>query len=162
MNVTKNKIQMEKDNGSIFYGIVLSEVINHTKKTFETSIGSHPLFVLADLRELFNKTYQCYTNKVYSVHHTRFKNDLLKYMPSLKALEKGKNIVLTTEDSTVDIFFENLGRYREDDGMCLLKAAKILRQDNFCSNNLFNGNFDYSSQKSSVPKSLLVLLRMIL
>ena len=46
--------------------------------------------------------------------------------------------------------------------MCLLKAAKIVRQDLFGSNSLFNGNFDYSSEESSVSKSLLVLLRMIL
>ena len=62
----------------------------------------------------------------------------------------------------MDAFFENLERCREDDGMCLLKAAKIIRQDFFCSNSLFNRNFDYSSQEASVPKSLLVLLRMIL
>ena len=46
--------------------------------------------------------------------------------------------------------------------MCLLKAAKIIRQDLFGSNSLFNGNFDYSSQEYSVPKSLVVLFRMIL
>ena len=46
--------------------------------------------------------------------------------------------------------------------MCLLKAATIIRQDLFASNSLFNGNFDYSSQESSVLKSLLVLLIMIL
>ena len=72
-NVTKNKIQMENDNDSVFYGIALSEVTNHIKKTFETSTGSHPTFLLAELRELFNKTYQQYTNKVYSFHHTIFK-----------------------------------------------------------------------------------------
>ena len=62
----------------------------------------------------------------------------------------------------MDTFFKNLERCREDDSMCLLKAAKIIRQDLFGSNSLFNGNFDYSSQESSVPKSLLVLLRVIL
>ena len=56
---------------SIFYGIVLSEVISPIKKTLD-STGSHPIFFLAELRELFHKTYQPYTNKVYSVHITRF------------------------------------------------------------------------------------------
>ena len=93
-NVTKNEIQTENDNDCVFYEIVLSEVINHKKKTFETSTGSHPIFILAELRELFNKTYQRYTNNVYSVYHTRFKNDLLKYMPSLKALKKEKTLCL--------------------------------------------------------------------
>ena len=41
---------------TVFYGIVLSEVINH--KPFEISTGSHALFLLAALRELFNKMYQ--------------------------------------------------------------------------------------------------------
>ena len=54
--VTKCEIQMENDDDSVFYGIVLSEVINHIKKTFETSTGSHPIFLLAELRYLFNKT----------------------------------------------------------------------------------------------------------
>ena len=70
--------------------------------------------------------------------------------------------MLITEDSTMDPFFENFERCREDGGMCLLKVARIMRQDLFSSNSLFNGNFDYSSQEPSVPKSLLILLRMIL
>ena len=83
-------------------------------------------------------------------------------MQTLKALKKEKNTVLTTEDLTIEAFFENLERCREDDGMCLLIAAKIIRQNLFGSNSLFNEHFDYSYQESSVPKSLLVLLRMIL
>ena len=63
--------------------------------------------------------------------------------------------MLTTDDSSMDAFFENLERCREDDGMCLLKAAKIIRQDLFGSNSLFNRNSDYSSQGSSVPKIYL-------
>ena len=45
---------------------------------------------LMELREVLHKTYQRYTNKVYGVHHTRFTNELLKYIPSLKPLEKEK------------------------------------------------------------------------
>ena len=37
--------------------------------------------------------------------------------------------------------------------MCLLKATKIIRQDLFGLNSLFNGNFDYRSQDSAAPKS---------
>ena len=45
---------------------------------------------LTELREVLYKTYQRCTNKVYGAHYTRFKNELLKYIPSLKALKKGK------------------------------------------------------------------------
>ena len=57
-DVTKNEIEMENDNDKVFYGIVLSDVITHIKKTFKTSTGSHPIFFLAELRELLNKTYR--------------------------------------------------------------------------------------------------------
>ena len=46
-------------------------------------------------------------------------------MPSWKTFKNGKNIVLTTKDSTMDAFIAS----REDDGTCLLKAAIIIRQD---------------------------------
>ena len=62
----------------------------------------------------------------------------------------------------MDAFLKNLERCREGDDTCLLKAAKIIRKHFFGSNSLLNGNFYYSSEESSVPKSLLVLLRMIL
>ena len=45
---------------------------------------------LTELREVLHKTYQRYTDKVYGVHHTRFKNELLKCIRSLKALKKEK------------------------------------------------------------------------
>ena len=57
-NVTEKEILRENDNDSVFYGIALSDVINHIKKTFETSTGSHPFFLLVQLMELFNKTHQ--------------------------------------------------------------------------------------------------------
>ena len=45
---------------------------------------------LTELRKVLYKTYQRCTNKIYGAHHTRFKNELLKYITSLKALKKGK------------------------------------------------------------------------
>ena len=99
----------EISKNTFFTEHVWATAFDHIKKTFETSTGSHPVFFLAELRELFNKTYQQYTNKVCSVHQTRFKNDLLKYMPSLKAFIKGKN-VLTNEDTAMDAFFRKLGK----------------------------------------------------
>ena len=53
-NVAGKEIQIEYDNDSVFYGIVLSEVINHINKTFEISTGSDTFFLLVQLRELFN------------------------------------------------------------------------------------------------------------
>ena len=79
-------------------------------------------------------------------------------MPSLKAFKKGKNIVLTTEDSTISNIWKGVKRMMA----CVYLTAKIIRKGLFGSNSLFNENFDYSSQESYVPKNLLVLLRMVL
>ena len=40
----------------------------------------------------------------------------------------------------MDTFFKNLERCRGDEGMCLLKAAKNIRQDLLGSNSIFNGD----------------------
>ena len=112
--VTKNQIWKMTMTIVCFCGIVLSEVINHIRKTSETgSAGSHPIYLLAELRKLF-RLYQRYVLKR---SQCRFNNVLLKYMPSLKDLKKGKNIVLNTKDSTMGGVFKNLKRCREGDGM---------------------------------------------
>ena len=54
-----NETQMKNDNDSVFYGIVLSEVINHLKKTFETSTGSHPISLLAECSPYLDLKMTC-------------------------------------------------------------------------------------------------------
>ena len=44
--------------------------------------------------------------------------------------------------------------------MCLVKAAKIVRQELFKTNYYFDGKFD--SQVNSIPKSLVLQIRIIL
>ena len=57
---------------------------------------------------MFVNTYKRYSNSEVTVHNTRFKVDLLKYIPSLKAIKKGRNLVQTTEDATMNALIENI------------------------------------------------------
>ena len=58
--VTKNQIWKMTMTIVYFCGIVLSEVINHIRKTSETGLAdSHPIFLLAELRKLF-RLYERY------------------------------------------------------------------------------------------------------
>ena len=82
-NVTKNDAQMESENECFLWDCFVRSNKPY-KKIFEISSGSHPIFLLAVLREMFNKTFQQHTNKVYNVHHIKFETDLLRYMPRLK------------------------------------------------------------------------------
>ena len=60
-------------------------------------------------------TYKRYSNsEVYTVHSTRFKEDLVEYIPSLKIIEKGRNIVLTTEDATINALHGTLKKAKGD------------------------------------------------
>ena len=50
----------------------------------------------------------------------------------------------------------------QDDGMCLARAADIIRDDLFAKFPAFNGHFDSNYVHASVPKSLVCLVRMLL
>ena len=52
------------------------------------------------------------------------------------------NIVLTTEDVTINALIENIEKSKKDDGMCLVKAAMIVRQESFKTNYSFDGKSD--------------------
>ena len=86
---------------------------------------------LTELREVLYKTYQRCTNKVYGAHHTRFKNGLLKYITSLKALKKRKKTSYLLPKIQQWRHCLKIWKGVEDDGMYLLKATEILRQDLF-------------------------------
>ena len=108
---------------------------------------------------MFVYTYKRYSNLEVTVHITRFKEDSLKYIPGLKAIQEGRNIVLTTEEAAMNALIENIEKSKGED---LVKSAKIVHQDLFKTNYYFDGKFDYDSQVNSLPKSLILLIRMIL
>ena len=76
---------IEKQNkdyyeNSIAYNIALTEVINFIKKTLKTS-QTAPAFILSDLKQMFLKTYQLYTDTSIDLHSTRLKKKLfLKFL----------------------------------------------------------------------------------
>ena len=114
----------------------------------------HKLFQLSQLKKLLCISYERYTGTSIELHSTRFKEDLLQYFPGLKAYKNGKQMILTP-DSVIDA----ITRSGEDDGMCLVQAAKVIRQDMFDKAKTFHGNFDKNSQEDSVPTSWMMLIR---
>ena len=71
-------------------------------------------------------------------------------------------MILTPDSVASDAVIDVITRSREDDGMGLVQAAKVIRQDMSDKANTFHGNFDKKSQEDSVPTSLMMLVRMIL
>ena len=96
------------------------------------------------------------------MHSTRFKEDLFQYFPGLQTHKNGKQVIMTLDYVASDAVIDAITRSREDGGMCLVQAAKVIRQDMFDKAKTFHGNFGKKSQKDSVPTRLLMLVRMIL
>ena len=111
------------------YGVVLTESSNVLK-----------LFQLSQLKELLCISYEHYTAQ------TRFKEDLLQYFPALEAHKNGKQVILTPDSVASDADIDAITRSRQDDGMCLVQAAKVIRQDMFDKARTFHVNFDKKSQ----------------
>ena len=68
-------------------------------------------------------------------------------------------MILTPDSVASDAVIDAITRSREDDGMCLVQAAKVIPEDMFDKAKTFHGNFDKKSQEDSAPTSLMMLVR---
>ena len=80
----------------------------------------------------------------------------------MQAHKRGKQIVLTSDDVATEAILAALLYSGDQNGLYLVQAAKLVRQDLFDGEASFSGNFGKGCQIDSVPKSLLMLVQMIL
>ena len=146
---------------ALVLGISLSEIVTYLRQCKEMSDRS-PVFKLSDIKSRYAATMQRYGISSESVHSTRLKEQLLKYVPGLQAVRKGRDILLCFEEDSGDAFFDACIRDAEDDGMALARVAGIVRNEMFSNFPDFKGSFDAEYLKSSVPLSLAYLVRMLL
>ena len=69
---------------------------------------------------------------------------------------------MSFEEDSGDALFDACTRDAEDEGRSLAKAARIVRNQMFSSLPDFKGSFDADYIKSSLPLSLVYLVRMLL
>ena len=150
----------EKDN-SLVYGIALSEVINHIRQSRRNS-DSSLVFKLNDLKKLLICNIKRYGVSPDAIHSTRLKEQLLKHVPDLQAYKKGRDVLLSFQGEIGEALFDACLHSLQDDGMCLARAAEIIRNDFFTEFPPFEGHFNSEYVRSSVPQSLLCLIRMLL
>jgi len=92
------------------------------------------------------------------VHTTRLKEKLLNTLPGLKAHTKGRDLLL--------IFEKNIGptialACDYSDTIHMAKTAEIIREDLQKHRSKFMGSFSADEIQSSIPSSLLHLVKMI-
>ena len=143
------------------YEIILSETMDSIRKELKKS-ETDPVFMLSELKQMFISAYHRYTGIDIELHSTRFKEQLLSRIPGLQANKRGKQIVLTSDAAAREAILAALSHSGNQNGLHSVQAEKFLRQYLFDGAANFSGNFGKNCQTDSVPKSLLVLVQMIL
>ena len=118
--------------------------------------------MLSELKQMFILAYHRYTGTDIELHSSRFKEQLLSRIPGLQAHKRGKQIVLTPDDVDAEAILAALLYSGDQNGLHLVQVTKLVRQDLFDGEASFSGNFGKDCQTDSVPKSLLMLVQMIL
>lgn len=137
--------------------IALAELVAYIEESSEA------VFKLADLARVYLfRLQQLGPPSTARVNTTRLKERLLTYLPSLECYSKGRDVFLTFKEELSKIIQRAHTGDSDEEAMHLAKAATIVRKEMLATTNSFNGTFDANCQESSVPKSLLSLINMIL
>ena len=118
--------------------------------------------MLNELKQMFISAYHRYTGIDIELHSTRFKEELLSRIPGLQAHKRENQIVLTSDDAATEAILAVLSHSGNQNGLHSVQAEKFLPQYLFDGDASFSGDVGKDCQADSVPKSLLVLVQMIL
>ena len=110
---------------------------------------------------MFISAYHCYTGTDIELYSTRFKEQLLLWIPGLQAHKQDKQIALTSDNVATEAILAALSYSGGQNGLHLVQAAKLVRQDLFDEEASFGESFGKDCQTDSVPNSLLMLAQMI-
>jgi hypothetical protein len=137
--------------------IALAELVSYIFETQRNSKES-VVFRLADLVSLYQERLSQLGLKSLPVHTTRLKEKLFNKMPGLKAHTKGRDLLLILEKDigpTIALACDY------SDTIHMAKTAEILREDLQKHKSKFMGSFSADEIQSSIPSSLLHLVKMI-
>jgi hypothetical protein len=141
---------------------VLVELVAYLEEARE--VESMHVFKLSDLGKQYkSRLIQLGATTVPErVNTTRLKERLLQQIPDLKAYTRGKEVMLAFEhDVTAALHFASQSNL-DTNSMHLCKAAQIIRNEIFNTEQKFEGSFSPSCQEDSVPTALLTLIKLIL
>ena len=142
---------------------MLAEIIDYLRDMAESS-NNISVFKLSSIKKLFCDRLVAYgatAESVKNVHSTRLKNDILHHIPELEEEKQGNNVLLTPKEETGTAIYQACLENDQDDGICLSKAANIIRKHVF-SHKIEDPAQFLASQKASVPPSLVTFISMLI
>ena len=93
----------------------------------EVESDNTPVFYLKELKNLNVQQMKYHGYAVEYKHSTQFKEKTLKRIPELTEHKMGRDVILTLKDDCGKAIFG--ARDLQDDGMCLERAARIIRKE---------------------------------
>ena len=93
----------------------------------EVESDNTPVFYLKELKNLNVQQMKYHDYAVEFKHSTQFKEKTLKRISELTEHKMGRDVILTLKDDSGKAIF--CARDLQDDGMCLERAARIIRKE---------------------------------
>jgi len=146
------------------YGLVVSELVQYIQDMYMYS-NTSPVFKLSELTRLVTERMEHLGVEASdnTVNRTRLKEQLLALVPGLREDKSGREVLISFEPDLGSAVRDACANNDVSDGMCLARAASILRRDLFKQYPKFSGSFDTSfNERDSVPLSLLNFISMVL
>ena len=163
------KMSTEEQEKEIVEGIVIAEIEHYMKSIIEQENETIPVFYLKELKSLHLQRMKYHGCEQPYEHNTRFKEKLLQRIPELREHKMGRNIILTLKDNCGTAIFEACDL--QDDGMCLERAARIIRKTILSKQNekkqlnendlISNETFSSDSEMNSVSAPVLSFVNMV-
>lgn len=142
--------------------IVLAELISYIEESQGES-KSVLVFKIAKLSEMYtSRLKHLGIVQPSALHSTRLKNQILASIPSLRAYQQGRDMLLAFNSNTGTAWQQVCENYKDTDANYLAKAATIVTKEMLATMSTFKGTFQRQCQENSNPSSLVSLAKMIL
>lgn len=160
--MNRSQCNVESNPSKTAYGSVLSELVTYMQDMYVYS-ATVPVFRLANLVKLVDERLQHLGFSDFVVNRTRLKDQLIAFVPGLREDKVGREVFLTFEGDVHNAIIDACSYNSLSDGMCLSRAANILREDMFADYPKFDGSFKGSfTGVNCVSKKSLLFFRMVL
>lgn len=158
----KEENQKENTDG-VLHGIALAELLSYIEESKMTDNSVATIFKLSNLVKLYSgRLRELGVDVTGRIHSSHLKDRILANLPGIRAYRQGREVVLSFDDDVGLALMNSCLSNFDDDGICLGKAAEIIRRDIMSMQSAFDGSFASGCQEASVPKSLVALVSMII
>lgn len=138
-SMNRSQCNVESNPSKTAYGSVLSELVTYMQDmyVYSTTVS---VFRLANLVKLVDERLQHLGFSDFVVNRTLLKDQLIAFVPDLREDKVGRDVFLNFEGDVHNSIIDACSYNSLSDGMCLSRAANILREDMFADYPKFDGS----------------------